>query len=271
MFTTVTTIWSREMRSFFSRPGGWLILLAATVPAAVAAGWMATLVSRGGLALRADEDPVSQFLGPNIFLMGTLLWLAPLLTMNAIADDRRRGTWELLVTSPATAMEIVVGKFLAAWTLISVCLVPWPLLLGALRVWNGKSRELAGWIPWFDGPGISFDAGLFWGGVIGLLVIAGTIAALGTLTSAIARRPLFAGFATATVLALLLATSLLPRVLDQWRVPADRYDWIQTVAVWGHLAEFSRGIIPVSRVIGHLSASVVLVWSAGQLCRRADG
>lgn len=271
MLATLCEIWRWELRSFFGRPGGWLILMAATLPAAISAGWLAALVSRGGLALRADDDPVSQFLGPNVFLISTLLWLVPLLTMNGVADDRRRGTWELLITTPSSLNGIILGKFLAAWTLLLGCLAPWPLLLGMLRFWNGKPHWIADWFCWFDGPGIEFDPGLWLGGVLGLALVSATFAALGTLASAIAKRPVTAALATATGLALLLAVSFVPRVLEQWRFPASQTDWLQPLAVWGHLTEFSRGMVPVNRICQHLSAVSVLLWLAVHNCRHADG
>ncbi|HMO01585.1 MAG TPA: ABC transporter permease [Oligoflexia bacterium] len=65
-------------------------------------------------------------------LLIILVFLTPLLTMRLISEEKRRGTFELLVTSPVSVAEIVLGKFLgAAFTVILMILLAgiFPLLL----------------------------------------------------------------------------------------------------------------------------------------------
>ena len=53
-------------------------------------------------------------------LLGTLfLFIVPMLTMGVYAEERKRGTMELLMTSPITDLQIVLGKFLASISLIA--------------------------------------------------------------------------------------------------------------------------------------------------------
>lgn len=51
-------------------------------------------------------------------LLVILVFLIPILTMRTIAEERRRGTFELLITSPVSVLEIVLGKFLGVGTLV---------------------------------------------------------------------------------------------------------------------------------------------------------
>ena len=53
-----------------------------------------------------------------------LLLVLPLLTMGLLTDERRKGTLELLLTSPVRPIELTLGKFLAALALFAVMCVP---------------------------------------------------------------------------------------------------------------------------------------------------
>ncbi|HZR45452.1 MAG TPA: ABC transporter permease [Candidatus Manganitrophaceae bacterium] len=62
-----------------------------------------------------------------------LLLIMPLLTMRLFAEEKKGRTTELLLTSPVTITEIVLGKFLAAWTVYLILLgltLHMPILLG---------------------------------------------------------------------------------------------------------------------------------------------
>jgi ABC-2 type transport system permease protein len=82
-----------------------------------------------------------------------LVFLVPVLTMRLLAEERKRGTFELLITSPLSVMEIVLGKFLGvAGVLFVMCTLcfAFPLLL----VYFGQPGPelypvLSGWLGLF--------------------------------------------------------------------------------------------------------------------------
>src|ERR1700733_70146 len=53
-----------------------------------------------------------------------ILFLTPMLTMGVYSEERKRGTMELLMTSPVTDTEIVLGKFFGSMTLLVIMMVP---------------------------------------------------------------------------------------------------------------------------------------------------
>ena len=58
-------------------------------------------------------------------LLSTLiLFFTPILTMGTFAEERKRGTMELLMTSPISETQIVLGKFFASLTLYAIMLLP---------------------------------------------------------------------------------------------------------------------------------------------------
>ena len=56
------------------------------------------------------------FFGGTLFYWLSVLMLAPLLTMRAFSEEKRTGTIEVLLSAPVTDAQVVVAKFLGAWS-----------------------------------------------------------------------------------------------------------------------------------------------------------
>ncbi|MDP7634600.1 MAG: ABC transporter permease subunit, partial [Candidatus Latescibacteria bacterium] len=70
---------------------------------------------QGGMPnLNLNEMVVTQFFGVMDFIW---LLVVPMLTMRLLAEEKKNGTMELLMTSPISTVEILLGKFLACLTL----------------------------------------------------------------------------------------------------------------------------------------------------------
>lgn len=99
------------------------------------------------------------------------LFLIPALTMRIFAEEKRTGTMELLLTRPISELQIVLAKYLAVFFLIILALLP-------TLFYYFSIIELG------DPPG-NIDRGGTWGSYIGLLLLAGGFAAIGTFASSI--------------------------------------------------------------------------------------
>lgn len=249
----VFTIFVWEIKSFFARPASYVLLLAASLLAGWSFSWLVTLLSRGvPAALRSAADPVAQFVGPNLFLIGGCTLLVPLLTMSAIADERRRGTWELLVTAPISSLAAVLGKFAALWCLFVTCLVPWLYYLAVLRF------------------GLPFDPGPATGGMLALALVGATFVAMGLFCSGLCRGPASAAVLSLVAMGMILLVSLAPRLLIHWGYSADQVRLAEAVSCWGQIERFSRGVIEPQVVAGHVTICAVLLWLTARVARRID-
>lgn len=113
-----------------------------------------------------------------------LLFVTPMLTMRLLAEERKAGTIELLYTSPLSSAQIVVGKFMAAWTIYTIMFaftLSYPVILFAL----GRPEVM----PLITGYG-------------GLILMAGCYTAVGLFASSLTENQLIAGIIS---FALLLA------------------------------------------------------------------
>ena len=116
------------------------------------------------------ESGVAEMSAFVLFTPWIFLFLIPAITMRSIAEERKNGTLELLLTHPLDAHRIVWAKFLAGTTLVALALLPTLPGYGVLHALGNP-------------PG-NIDGGAVLAGYLGLLLLGGAFVATGLLTSA---------------------------------------------------------------------------------------
>jgi ABC-2 type transport system permease protein len=174
-----------------------------------------------GVVLRA-------FLG----LVSTLiLFLSPMLAMGVYAEERKRGTIELLMTSPVTDAQIVLGKFLASLTLFAVMILPTAILVCFM---NFRSDPH---LPWR----------MILVGYAGILLLGSSLLALGSLISSFTENQMIAGV-------LAFAASLMIWVMDAGRKAEGwKGDLFGYLSLIRHYDDFTRGVVDTSALIYYFS------------------
>ena len=99
------------------------------------------------------------------------LFLIPALTMRMLADERRMGTLELLLTKPLTDGQIIVGKFLAGLVLVALALLP--TLIYAVTVYQ------------LGNPTGNMDLGSVAGSYVGLCLLSSAYLSIGLFASSL--------------------------------------------------------------------------------------
>ena len=161
----VIAIAKRELLSLFVSPVAYIVLGAFGVLSAyffylILFYYNVYVVQAAQMPWAGSQVPsINQFVIEQYFrtLLVVLVFLIPILTMRTIAEERRRGTFELLITSPVSVLEIVLGKFLGTGVLVVAMILlaaVYPLFLPFVA-----DPELA---PLFSGIGgvILFALGL---------------------------------------------------------------------------------------------------------------
>jgi ABC-2 type transport system permease protein len=159
-----------------------------------------------------------------------MLFLFPLITMRTYSEEKRSGTIELLLTSPLTDMQIILGKFLGTLALYGAMLLVTVLYI-ALLFWFGRPEVkpiLAGYL--------------------GLLLLGGCFLSIGLFISSLTKNQIVAAVIT-------FVTFLMLWVID-W-MASDATGTTATVlrylSITGHFEDFSKGIIDTKHVIYYLS------------------
>jgi len=151
--------------------------------------------------------------------------------MGVYAEERKRGTMELLMTSPVTEAEIVLGKFLASLTLFAIMLLP---TAGYVAFMYFRSDPTP---PW----------GLMLAGYAGILLLGASLLALGTFISSLTESQIIAAVLT-------FAAFLLVWVLDIGRNATSTLASVLTyLSVIRHYEDFTRGVIDTSGLIYYVS------------------
>jgi ABC-2 type transport system permease protein len=156
--------------------------------------------------------------------------LVPLLTMRLVAEERREGTLELLLTMPITDWQLVLGKFLAAIGVMAVLLgitLAFPITVAAI------------------GP---LDKGTTVAGYVGALLMAAAYAAIGVMASSLTRSQIVAAIVGFFIGFILLVFGMVVAV-----VPPSVGPILAALGIGTHFNNIARGVIDSRDVIYYLS------------------
>ncbi len=224
--TGLAAVYRREVAGYFGQPVAYIVITAYLLMC----GWFFT----SGLFLIGQAD-VRGYLdvAPTI-----LVFFAPALTMRLLAEEWRNGTMELLLTLPVRDAEVVVGKYLAAFTVLVVAQVltlAYPITVGLL------------------GP---VDIGQVVTGYFGLLLLGAAFLAVGVLASALTSSQVVAFIVSFFVcFGLFLLGKSLPFL------PTPLLPLFDYLAVDTHFANLTKGVIDSRDVLYFLT--IVLICLAG--------
>lgn len=182
-------------------------------------------------SLQAMQNPIMMKLNYMDHLISPILGniavifilVAPLLTMRLLSDERRTGTIELLLSYPVSDCSVVLAKFLAAWTMISVMLgLTWIDMLV---------------VAWIGDPYLPAMAA----GYLGLFLLSGAFVALGLFASSITENQIVAALISFAGLLLLWMIGYSSAVVGPQAGPI-----LESFSLITRLQDFTRGLIDTS-------------------------
>lgn len=233
----VANVAGRELRGLFVSPVAYVVLSLFAVLAglffvlnAVAfSEWIFRLQQFQAFDQLAKLNLNDQLIGPFYQTMAVILLFAiPGITMGLFTSEKANGTQELLMTSPLTMWDIVLGKFLAAAgfvALLALVVGFYPGILFFLASDASQAPEL--------GKSLT--------GLLGLLLVGWTYVAIGTFASSVTRSQVIAfllTFVLLLVLFLLTAIAELGVVGSSGAQGVFRYLSTDT-----HLGELVKGLV----------------------------
>jgi len=176
-----------------------------------------------------------------------ILIMVPLLTMRCLAEERRLGTIETLLTTPVTTTEVVLGKYSAAYFLYVMLWASTGAFFYLLNSFAGNSGLL--------------DAGPLVGGYLFMLVSGLLYISVGVFSSSMFRNQAVAGiFATTLLFVLIFGIHYIARIP---LLQGDSFQGLQatldSAQVLNHFNDFTRGIIDSRQIIFYLSGTALML------------
>jgi ABC-2 type transport system permease protein len=228
-------LFRKELRSYFGSP--LLYLVAAAFLAFTGYYFHGDLIYfiTFGFGLNIMENFWSILL---IDIRLALILAIPLLTMRLMAEERRLGTLELLLTYPLRDAAIVAAK-------LGACLVVIATLLAGTLAYPALVYRVQ---PFALEPLVA--------GYVGLLLFAAVCAAYGLFISSLTDSQVLAGFLTGLPLLLVWLLS--------WNEAAsspDTLSLVRAVSLFNHFHPFSVGVIELRDVFYFLFATGFFVWA----------
>ena len=239
----VPTLLRRELASYFLGPMAFLILLAFQVVAGLNFWQLVDALSRPQQYVSGRFEPLNTYISGSTAFWIALLVAVPALTMRLIAEERRSGTIEPLLTLPIRETEIVLAKWLAGVVMYLVLLLPFYIYLPFLYM-QGRFH---------------FDLGPIAALTLGLTTIGMMFVAIGLFFSALTKNQIIAAVWTFVALFLVIVLTLLLNIY----AAGTQADWAEAarfVAVLYQVQEFGVGKLDLRYLTLHMSVTAFMLF-----------
>lgn len=217
---------SRELASFFRLPIGWVVI--------------AFFMLLMGIVFVSGLQPGQPATMRGLFGLSVLLliFVAPAISMRLLAEERRSGTIEPLMTAPISDWELVIGKYLGGVGFLLAMLAPTLLFVGVLE---------AAAAP---------DYGPILAGYLGLLLLGMLYLSVGLLASALTSNQIVAFLTTLFFLLVMRIASLQGAQYVSQNFGEQYGAALYALSVDLRMADFAKGVIDTGHIVFFLAASL---------------
>jgi ABC-2 type transport system permease protein len=241
------TLVRRELGSHFLSLTGYVVI--ATVLLLLGFSFVDVLSKLNGVPIDAT---VTEIFYVTLYFWLILLLTTPVITMRTFALEKFTGTYETLMTTPVSDIEVVLAKFFGSLIFYAITWLP---LLGYTFI---LQRYVATTTPALDPYTVATT-------FLGLVLVGALFIAMGCFASALTRSQLIAAalsYALGLTLFLLSLRSLVPMPAKDWEAELFNH-----IAMGEHMQDFARGVIELSSVTYYISMTaffLFLTWRAVQ-------
>ncbi len=243
-------IYKKEMRSYFINPIGYVYLGIFLALSALVCCYT---------TLQSSSYETSTYFYCMIFAFVILI---PLLTMRSFAEERKMKTEQMLLTAPVTITGMVMGKYLAAFTMFLGAVLISCINFIPLYAIAGEERAA---VAETANPVIGPQSAEIVGSIIGIILLGAAFIAIGIFISSLTENQLSAAVSTIGIILLMVILSLVnqigsdeegTRLISNYAI---RFviDW---VSVLSRFSNFGYGLFDFSALVYYLSLAFVFIF-----------
>jgi ABC-2 type transport system permease protein len=228
------TLLRRELAAFFLAITGYVIIASVTL-----LNSLSFVVLMTNLGNDPSPMPVTEMFYRTYFFWLVVLLAAPIITMRLFAWEKASGTFETLMTTPVSDVQVVAAKFTAA---IIFYVVTWLPMIACLFVVRHFTNQ----------PG-ALDTGTVSGMYLGIFLVGCLFLSLGCFASAISRSQMAAAMISFVLGVTLFSLGFLAEALPataQWQSQALSY-----FGLFEQMHDFARGVVDTRTVVFYASAT----------------
>jgi ABC-2 type transport system permease protein len=233
----ILAIWQREMKSYFVSPIAYVVLtvflfISGFFFTTILTAWVQQTMMQAAYGQGAPPADVPGMVSRSFFgtISVVLLFMIPMLTMGLFAEEKKRGTIELLLTTPVGNLQAMMGKYLASLSFLLIMFLSSVLTISALFMYGQPD-----WKP-------------IMAAYIGLVLYGATLLAIGLFISTLTENQIVAGVITlGVILVLWLVDALAANAQGVMR------DVLSYMSVISHLDDFIKGVIDTTHVIFYVT------------------
>jgi ABC-2 type transport system permease protein len=231
----ILAIAGKELRGYFASPIAYIVLgLFALV-----FGWFfyvpLAFFNRSSMQMQMGGNMnISQMLIAPMFTNATvvMLFLLPAITMRTYSEEKRSGTIELLLTSPITDTQIILGKFIGAMGLYVTMLALTLVHIAIVYLFTDPNPD---WKPIASA-------------YLGLILMGGCFISIGLLISSLTKNQVVASVATFVVFLMLWVINWIGTF-----VGPTTQAILNQLSLTDHFDDFSRGVIDTKHLVFYIS------------------
>lgn len=235
--SNILAIAHKELKSYFASPIAYIViglfaLLYGYFYVAILAYFVRSSMQMGQFGAGPQSVNINQMMIRPLLQNVTILvlFMMPLVTMRTYSEEKRSGTIELLLTSPLTDFQIIMGKFLGAMALWGVMLGVTLIHTGILFVYGHPE-----WKPIATA-------------YLGLLLLGGCFISVGLLISSLTKNQIVAGMVTFAVFLFLWVITWIGSFSGPTMDSLTTY-----LSIIDHFDDFGKGVIDTSHLIYYTS------------------
>ena len=225
----------KEFRSFFGSPIGYLVIAIFLL----ISGLFLWVFEGNYNILNSGFADITPFFTIAPWIM---LFLIPAVTMRSFSDEKKQGTMELLLTKPLSLWEIVNGKFLGAFLLLIIAIIP--TLIYVKVIYD------------LGLPEGNIDLGSTLGSYFGLLFLMASYTAIGIFTSTLSDNQIVA-FIISVLLCFLLYFGF--QGISNYPALGNFGNTLNSLGMDYHYKSMSRGVLDTRDILYFVSITVLFL------------